>query len=179
MQAILAHLSNSLQINCKAHVSYQQEIQPLRSYTYVKKKIDLQIDKLRGRLGRMWQIDCPFFATTLPWCDAASLLCSFCKKQNGILVCATYLHFVNGICNIRCKRGRYTTKLLLSNAKSDKNNKGCPILPVPVKVCSGEPPTSHGLLNRWTDIFFLPRPAWGEAFNPKNATQTHSIFVKL
>ena len=19
----------------------------------------------------------------------------------------------------------------------------------------------HGLLNRWTDIFFLPRPAWG------------------
>ena len=37
----------------------------------------------------------------------------------------------------------------------------------------------HGLLNRWTDIFFLPQPAWGEAFNPNNATQTHSIFAKL
>ena len=37
----------------------------------------------------------------------------------------------------------------------------------------------HGLLNGWTDIFFLPRPAWGEgveAFNPNNATQTYSIF---
>ena len=53
MQAILAHLFNSLQINCKAHLSYQQEIQPLRNYIDVKKKIDLQIDKLRGRLGRM------------------------------------------------------------------------------------------------------------------------------
>ena len=37
----------------------------------------------------------------------------------------------------------------------------------------------HGLLNRWTDIFILPRTPWGEAFNPNNATQTHSIFVKL
>ena len=37
----------------------------------------------------------------------------------------------------------------------------------------------HGLLNRWTDIFILPRPAWGWDFNPNNATQTHSIFVKL
>ena len=34
---------------------------------------------------------------------------------------------------------------------------------------------AHGLLNRWTDIFILPRPA----FNPNNAAQTHSIFVKL
>ena len=32
----------------------------------------------------------------------------------------------------------------------------------------------YGLLKRWTDIFFLPQPAWGEAFNPYNATQTHS-----
>ena len=39
--------------------------------------------------------------------------------------------------------------------------------------------TKHGLLNRWTDIFFLPRTAWGGPFNPNNATQTHSIFVKL
>ena len=38
---------------------------------------------------------------------------------------------------------------------------------------------SHGLLNRWTDIFFLPRTSWGPAFNPNNAAQTHSIFVKL
>ena len=38
---------------------------------------------------------------------------------------------------------------------------------------------SHGLLNRWTDIFFLPRTSWGLAFNPNNAAQTHSIFVKL
>ena len=37
----------------------------------------------------------------------------------------------------------------------------------------------HGLLNRWTDIFFLPRTSWGLAFNPNNAAQTHSIFVKL
>ena len=37
----------------------------------------------------------------------------------------------------------------------------------------------NGLLNRWTDIFIMPWPAWGEAFNPNNATQTHSIFVKL
>ena len=37
----------------------------------------------------------------------------------------------------------------------------------------------HGLLNRWTDIFILARTAWGEVFNPNNATQTHSIFVKL
>ena len=29
------------------------------------------------------------------------------------------------------------------------------------------------------DIFILPGPYWGHAFNPKNATQTHSIFVKL
>jgi len=38
---------------------------------------------------------------------------------------------------------------------------------------------SHRLLNRWTDIFILPWPAWVGAFNPNNATQTHSIFVKL
>ena len=38
---------------------------------------------------------------------------------------------------------------------------------------------NHGLFNRWTDIFILPWPAWGGAFNPNNATQTHSIFVKL
>ena len=37
----------------------------------------------------------------------------------------------------------------------------------------------HGLLNRWTDIFILLRPAWGLAFNPNNVAQTHSIFVKL
>jgi hypothetical protein len=30
--------------------------------------------------------------------------------------------------------------------------------------------TNHGLLNRWTDIFILPRPALGWAFNPNNAT---------
>ena len=38
---------------------------------------------------------------------------------------------------------------------------------------------SHGLLNRWTDIFILPRTAWGGPFNLYNITQTHSIFVKL
>ena len=38
---------------------------------------------------------------------------------------------------------------------------------------------AHRILNRWTDIFILPWPAWAEAFNPNNATQTHSIFVKL
>ena len=38
---------------------------------------------------------------------------------------------------------------------------------------------SHGLLNRWTDIFILPRPAWGLTFNLNNGTETHSIFVKL
>ena len=38
---------------------------------------------------------------------------------------------------------------------------------------------SHGLLNRWTDIFILPRPEWGEDFNPNNFTQTRSIFIKL
>ena len=38
---------------------------------------------------------------------------------------------------------------------------------------------THGLLNRWTDIFILPRPYWGHAFNPNNATQTRSIFVKF
>ena len=39
----------------------------------------------------------------------------------------------------------------------------------------------HRRLNRWTDIFILPSPVWpeAEAFNPNNATQTHSIFVKL
>ena len=37
----------------------------------------------------------------------------------------------------------------------------------------------HGLLNRWTDIFFLPRTSWGLTFNPNNAEQSHSIFVKL
>ena len=37
----------------------------------------------------------------------------------------------------------------------------------------------HGLLNRWTDIFILPRTAWGGPFNPYNNTQPHSIFVKL
>ena len=37
----------------------------------------------------------------------------------------------------------------------------------------------HGLLNRWTDIFILPRTAWGGPFDPYNITQTHSIFVKL
>ena len=37
----------------------------------------------------------------------------------------------------------------------------------------------HELLNRWTDIFILPRTAWGGPFNPYNITQTHSNFVKL
>ena len=37
----------------------------------------------------------------------------------------------------------------------------------------------HGLLNRLTDIFILPRPAWGLTFNINNGTETHSIFVKL
>ena len=37
----------------------------------------------------------------------------------------------------------------------------------------------HGLLNRWTDILFFPQPAWGEAFNPNNTAQTHSIFAKI
>jgi hypothetical protein len=37
----------------------------------------------------------------------------------------------------------------------------------------------HGLLNRWTDFLFLPDQPGGEAFNPNNATQTQSIFVKL
>ena len=41
-------------------------------------------------------------------------------------------------------------------------------------------PIIHRLLNcRWTDIFILAWPAWGKAFNPFNAKQTHSIFVKL
>ena len=39
--------------------------------------------------------------------------------------------------------------------------------------------SNHGLLNRWTDIFILPRSPWGGPFNPYNVTQTHSIFVKL
>ena len=43
----------------------------------------------------------------------------------------------------------------------------------------GKSESNHGLLNRWTDIFFLPRTSWGLAFNPNNAVQTHSIFVKL
>ena len=30
----------------------------------------------------------------------------------------------------------------------------------------------HRLLNRWTDIFILPSPAWVGAFNLDNATQT-------
>ena len=34
---------------------------------------------------------------------------------------------------------------------------------------------NHGLFNRWTDILFLPRPAWGEAFNPNNTTQTQYL----
>ena len=37
----------------------------------------------------------------------------------------------------------------------------------------------HELLNRWTDIFILPRTARVGPFNPYNTTQTHSIFVKL
>ena len=37
----------------------------------------------------------------------------------------------------------------------------------------------HGLLNRGTDIFFLPRPVGGEAFSLNNALQTDLIFVKL
>ena len=28
---------------------------------------------------------------------------------------------------------------------------------------------NHGFLNRWTDIFILPRPTWVETFNPNNA----------
>ena len=27
---------------------------------------------------------------------------------------------------------------------------------------------NHGLLNRWTDIFILPRTPWGLTFNPNN-----------
>ena len=38
---------------------------------------------------------------------------------------------------------------------------------------------AHGFLNRRTDIFILPRTAWGLTFNPYDITQTHSIFVKL
>ena len=37
----------------------------------------------------------------------------------------------------------------------------------------------HGLLNRWTDIFILPLPAWGPSFYLNNGTETHSIFLKL
>ena len=37
----------------------------------------------------------------------------------------------------------------------------------------------HGLLNRWTDIFILPGPYLGLAFNSNNAKQTHLIFIKL
>ena len=37
----------------------------------------------------------------------------------------------------------------------------------------------HGLLHRWTNIFILPRIPWGEAFNPNNTTQSHSIFVNF
>ena len=37
----------------------------------------------------------------------------------------------------------------------------------------------HGLLNRWTDIFILPRTPWGLTFNPNNGTKIQSIFVKL
>ena len=41
----------------------------------------------------------------------------------------------------------------------------------------------HGLLNRllnrWTDIFILPRTPWGLTFKLNNGTKTQSIFVKL
>ena len=37
----------------------------------------------------------------------------------------------------------------------------------------------HGLLNRWTDIFILPRTPWGLTFNPNNGTKIQLIFVKL
>ena len=37
----------------------------------------------------------------------------------------------------------------------------------------------HGLLNRWTDIFILPRTPWGLTFNPNSGTKIQSIFVKL
>ena len=48
----------------------------------------------------------------------------------------------------------------------------------PKLVDDGQRVSKHGLLNRWTNIFILPWPASGNAFNPNNATKTHSIFVK-
>ena len=49
------------------------------------------------------------------------------------------------------------------------------ILMISALLCS----LIHGLLNRWTDIFFLPRPAWGEAFNPNNATHSLILYKTL
>ena len=36
---------------------------------------------------------------------------------------------------------------------------------------------THGLLNRWTDIFILPWPALGWAFNPNNAKYTNTLNI--
>ena len=37
----------------------------------------------------------------------------------------------------------------------------------------------QGLLYRWTEHSILPISTGGGLFNPNNATQTHSIFVKI
>ena len=37
----------------------------------------------------------------------------------------------------------------------------------------------QGLLYKWTEHWVLTCRNQGEAFNPNNVTQTHSIFVKL
>ena len=38
---------------------------------------------------------------------------------------------------------------------------------------------AQGLLYRWTEHSILSMTTGGRAFNPNNATQTHSIFVKI
>jgi hypothetical protein len=38
---------------------------------------------------------------------------------------------------------------------------------------------NQGLLYRWTEHSILPMTVLGEDLNSNNATQTHSIFVKL
>ena len=44
-----------------------------------------------------------------------------------------------------------------------------PSTPWPFWTCI----STHGLLNRWTDIFILPRPTWGLTFNLNNGMETH------
>ena len=94
------------------------------------------------------------------------------KESNHIQIWPIELKLEN-IYLITDTRKCYRGKQALASHESSKEER------LPFDPSSIYSWSIHGLLNRWTDIFILPRTPWGLTFNRNNGTKTQSIFVKL